>query len=419
MIKTLKILATVFFVLATFSCATTNVHEKSFMENPEENEKNQDTEDAKEQKSNEEKIPPKSVEKISEISMVFAGDIMAHSTNYKTGNFGAIWKYVADFVSSTDLSFGNIEAPVDNTKDWANYPAFNMKQSYVEAAIDAGFNVFSLSNNHTNDQGQKSIAETKKYFDNRENIWSSGVKDSSNDGLNYTLIEKTAEDGSQWKVLFVAVTEVLNSYVASGYVNFYPPSKSKRDSLKESLKQIAQENQHDLFVFSIHCSEPEYILAVTEDHKNFYRELIKECGVDIVWSNHPHVTKEWEKLTDDEKREDNRDAFIMYANGNTISGQRYAPKFTNPESGDENVGDGVMIKVVAKKKELDGQFQNMSFEIEPKFITTYITPGKQYVIRFLDDDFIRSLDMAGVNNWRDYMKSRKRVMERILEKSVY
>ena len=38
----------------------------------------------------------------------------------------------------------NIEAPIDTTRSASSYPNFNMTQKYVQAAVDAGFDVFSL-----------------------------------------------------------------------------------------------------------------------------------------------------------------------------------------------------------------------------------------------------------------------------------
>ncbi len=362
----------------------------------------------------------------SQITMLFAGDIMAHSTNYKPGNFDNIWKYVTPLVKSADLSFANIEAPVANDLEWSNYPRFNMHTSYVEAAIDAGFNVFSLSNNHTNDQKLHGIKATKKYFDGREGIWSSGLRDTPNSGLDYKIIETTGEDGSNWRILFTAISEVTNWPDDLAYVNYYPAIGKKRAELKEALKKASSENPHDLFVLSIHTDEPEYVTKVTSSHKKFFRELISECGVDIIWGNHPHVTKEWEILRAgcvetglEDYAERKKDSLIMYANGNTISGQRYKPSFTNPDNVDDNTGDGVMIKVTVKKSGARNAQKDLEISTEPFFITTYITPSKQFVVRLLDDDFISSLEHAEVTNWSGYLKARKEINEAILEKSKF
>ena len=86
------------------------------------------------------------------ISLLFAGDIMAHSVNYVISDYPKIWRDVKYMIEPCDLAFANIEAPIDDTQKPQSYPNFNMPQAYIEAAVDAGFDVFSLCNNHTNDQ---------------------------------------------------------------------------------------------------------------------------------------------------------------------------------------------------------------------------------------------------------------------------
>ena len=96
------------------------------------------------------------------ITLLFAGDIMAHSVNYYITTYEKIWRDVRDVISEQDLAFANIEAPIDTTRSASSYPNFNMTQKYVQAAVDAGFDVFSLCNNHTNDQYKSGILETIK-----------------------------------------------------------------------------------------------------------------------------------------------------------------------------------------------------------------------------------------------------------------
>ena len=96
------------------------------------------------------------------INLLFAGDIMAHSVNYYITSYEKIWRDVKHLISEPDLAFANIEAPIDTTRSASSYPSFNMTQKYVQAAVDAGFDVFSLCNNHTNDQYKNGILETIK-----------------------------------------------------------------------------------------------------------------------------------------------------------------------------------------------------------------------------------------------------------------
>ena len=143
-----------------------------------------------------------------EIELLFAGDIMAHSNNYHISSFDKIWRDVKHLIDGNDFAFANIEAPVDTTKPVSNYPNFNMPQNYVQAAVDAGFNVFSLCNNHSNDQYLEGIKETLKTVDRiceqaskKENpraLCFSGLKNSEESECSYNLIGKNG-----WKILFL------------------------------------------------------------------------------------------------------------------------------------------------------------------------------------------------------------------------
>ena len=348
----------------------------------------------------------------SELSLLFAGDIMAHAPNYKITDFDRIWRDITPLVSQADLAFANVEAPVADSLPWSTYPQFNMHTEYVEAAIKAGFNVFSLTNNHTNDQYLDGIKATKKYFDSRKGIWACGLKEKSGGPLTYKIIEKNG-----FKVLFVAITEILNRNDFASYIDFYPSTEKKREQLIEDLKSLQESSKADLFVLSVHTDEPEYVIAVTENHKKFFRRIIEECKADIIWANHPHVVKIFEEKAASTHYTQNlgqkdRKAFIMYANGNTISAQRTNPQFTAPDTPRDYTGEGLLLKLKATKMS-DGSV--ILGDYEPHLITTYITPSWQFVIKLLDDDFIATLDRAELVTWAKYLTERKQLMEKVLE----
>lgn len=328
---------------------------------------------------------------------------MAHTPNFKFKEFDRIWADVKDLVSSADLAFANIEAPVAENIEWSSYPSFNMHQDYIKAAVDAGFDVFSLANNHSNDQLKEGIVATKQYFDSlkSKNVYGCGLKSKSKGPLTFHLIEKNG-----YKILFAAITQLLNRPDYNTWIDYYPSTAAKIKQLKDDLNAIKQQNNHDLFVLSVHCDDPEYVTAVTDERKKFYKELVEECGINIVWANHPHVIQEWELLETDRT---NGQALIMYANGNTISAQRTNPQFSKPETNRDFTGDGVFVKVTLSRNEQNKIKIN---GLEPTFITTYKAPAGQYVIRILDDDLIHSLERSELTQWAKYLKARKNISEK-------
>ncbi len=384
------LLISLFASILFFSCGTTRVEPAQVIDEPEISESDL--------------IQAEEIDD-GTISLLFAGDIMAHSVNYVISDYPKIWRDVKYIIEPVDLAFANIEAPVDDTKKPQNYPNFNMPQSYVEAAIDAGFDVFSLCNNHTNDQGLSGIQETQKTSkrlvqrskERGEEIYFSGLKDGKKADFTYNLIEKKG-----WKILFLPVTEILNQPSYSDYINFIENSESARNAFVAKVKELRQKYPCDLFVISIHANETEYTRTVLDWRDEFYMQLL-QAGADIVWANHAHIIKDRKYIF---YHETNSQKVIMYANGNTISGQRTKPELTssNPTGERDNTGDGLMVKLTFKKQE-NGNPPTL-INSENFFITTYINTANEYVIKPLNQAFIDYLWEVPRSDWARYIKRR-------------
>ena len=341
-----------------------------------------------------------------EIRLLFAGDIMAHTNNYHISSFDKIWRDVKYLIDGNDLVFANIEAPIDTTKPVSNYPNFNMPQNYVQAAVDAGFNVFSLCNNHSNDQYLDGIKETLKTVDRiceqaaknaiPRSLYFSGLKNSKESEFSYNIIEK-----SGWKILFLPMTELLNRPDFSEYINYIKTDDASRNEFIDYVKKLREKNPCTIFILSFHTAEPEYTRNITSRQEKFYKELIKN-GVDIIWANHAHIIKNRKIIVDTET---NCDKLIMYANGNTISGQRRNPDLTskNPNGERDNTGDGLFYKVTLKK---DNKGSVKIKKCEPIFITTYINTANEFVLKPLNQDFVNYLYSVPRTNWAKYIERR-------------
>lgn len=348
--------------------------------------------------------------------VTFAGDLMAHTPNWAKGDFPRIYKDIEGFVQKSPLSFANLETPVAASKPYSTYPAFNVHGEYAQAAIDAGFNVFSLANNHTNDQGLTGIQETKQYFDKvREQtksssrpVYAAGLKESKDGNWTYQEIQS-----GSWKILFVAITEILNSPSYSSYIDFLLPTEAKRAQFVKDMKTLREEHPCDLFVISVHCSEPEYVFKISKSEKDFYYNLLEESEADVIWCNHPHVSKIWEVVTD---KENVPRKMIFYSMGNTISAQRTSPKFNAPETNRDYTGDGYITQVQFERGK-DGKISIK--KVDPVIVTTYIAPDGFYEIRMLTDSLIQNLKDSGFKKWGEYLAERKKLMEKIQGTTVW
>lgn len=335
------------------------------------------------------------------ITLLFGGDVMAHTENYNISSYSKIWASVTDIIKDADFAFANIESPIDTTLPASTYPNFNMTRNYVQAVIDAGFNVFSLCNNHTTDQGISGITNTGITMSqlaeaNNNNIYYSGLKDSADAPFTYNVLEKNG-----WRIIFLPISEIINKSKGISYMNFQAPTKTNREKLYSYIKEIKEKEKCDLFILSIHTNEPEYIREVTDAQEEYYMTLL-DNGVDIIWANHTHLIKNRKVVVDTKT---NSDKLIMYANGNTISGQRREPKLTStwPNGERDNTGDGLLFKVTLVKNEDSIQIQ----KAEPIIITTYINTANEFIIKLLDDDFIDYLYSVNRPTWARYITRRK------------
>lgn len=351
-----------------------------------------------------------------ELTLLFGGDIMAHEPNFKMKDYSKIWTGIKDLTSSCDLTFGNIEAPVAESIPLSSYPSFNMHENYVQAAIDAGFNVFSLANNHTNDKYKDGILQTMAFAEKTETasknsdrkIYFSGLKNGKDAPFSYHLIENKG-----WKILFVAITQLLNRPDDSQYINYVPSKKENKEAFLNWCKKIKQENPCDFFIVSLHTNEEEYIREVTKKQRNWYNEIMNS-GVDIIWANHAHLIKHQEVIhTDRNSRYASK--LLMCANGNVISGQRTSPNLDLKFTERDDTGDGLLYKVVLRKTpDSENAF---IFKTERYFYTTYKNTASEYILKKLDDDFIDYLK-ENRTSWVEYIKKRKSVCEGIEEKII-
>ena len=352
------------------------------------------------------------------LSITFAGDIMAHSVNHNVSKYDKIWDGVRTYIESADLAFGNIESPVDQTKPVSSYPNFNLPRRYVEAAIDAGFDIFSLANNHSFDQFEKGIQQTiktaeeitAKYAENGQKVYFSGLKKNKGDSYSYNIVEKNG-----WRILFLPVTGILNYPHDHAFINYVKTGEKTHKEFVEFCKKLRAENPCDLFIISMHADEPEYKRAVLKSQRDFYLQLLEVA--DVVWANHAHIIKDREFVFESES---GRHKLIMYANGNTISAQRTQPTFDlgTPMSERDHTGDGLLYSVQFIKTKsgktrynTEGKPENpvQIKKAEPVFITTYINTAWEFVLKPLNQDFVNYLKEVKRKDWASYIERRIKV----------
>ena len=105
----------------------------------------------------------------------------------------------------------------------------------------------------------------------------------------------------------------------------------------------------------------------------------------------------------------------MYANGNTISGQRWEPQLENPFNEREYTGDGLLFFVKLEKDDSGIKIN----ETKPYYITTYINTAWEFVTKKLDQDFIDYLNEVDRKKWATYIQKRKEICESTKENIIW
>ncbi len=337
------------------------------------------------------------------LRLVFAGDLMAHDINYRTENYREIYQGVKRYIAWGDYAFVNLEFPIIEDQAYSSYPRFNVKREYVEAAIGAGFNRFSLANNHSCDYGEAGIRATRRsqeILEARYPVLFSGLRERK--GGELKPVEWYWRNS---RIGFLAITEFLNDYRGSSWVNrcFYH-NESKKEEL---LRQVAVfASKYDLFILSFHGGV-EYARQPLPAKRAFFSDLLG-LGVDVIWAHHPHVLQPW-AVTD-------RGAIIFSA-GNFVSGQTVGlSPSVEPGTIQTHKGDSALFCMELKRA--PGGREDSHRAIPWKIVWSGAVPISHYyhpdkgMLVGKTGDLARETD----GGWSDYYRERgKRIRRQLLQ----
>lgn len=333
------------------------------------------------------------------VTLTFGGDIMAHDVNYRMADYNHIYDDVRSWLYDDDLSFANLEFPIDDTRPYSTYPLFNVNTPYVLAAIRGGFEAFSLANNHSNDQGRtgmvNTLAATQKLARVHGALFN-GLKrgDQSDWEVSITTVNGV-------RVGLLSVTNLLNSSTASEMIHFSgwletfrrlidPP---KTDQLLRRVQEAAR--QVDILVLSLHDGL-EYQKSPMQEQLDLYPRLC-QAGARVVWVHHPHVLNPYQRVGQ---------RLILYSMGNFISGQRHMLRPNDFNEYRAERGDGALVRVQFVRHD-DGLWRMLEPRVQ--FITHYNEEGRGWGVRRLPQLLT---ELAPDNPWLAYYRHRYQEMQR-------
>lgn len=225
----------------------------------------------------------------STITLVAVGDIMMGSnypsTSYLPASDKLLLEPLWEYLREADLTFGNLEGTVLNSggtvkkcSDPSKCYAFRQPEYFVDQLKDAGFDMFSIANNHMGDFGDEGRSNTQKVLRDK--------------GLRYAGLT-----ACPWDTITVKGVKI-------GMTAFAPNTGCLKIKDYTKLKEVVTElnNICDVVIVSFHGgaegSSKTHVTKTTEifygeDRGNvheFARTAI-DAGADVVLGHGPHVTR--------------------------------------------------------------------------------------------------------------------------------
>ena len=251
----------------------------------------------------------------SYVRILFAGDAMQHSTQYKWAwvehnkayNYEPNFRYISPYLIDADINVVNFETTLSG-KPYGGYPRFRTPDAYFYALVDAGFQVFSLANNHICDGDDKGMHRTLRVMENYTNM--GAYRSLADREKKYPLILHIDD----MKIALFTATYGTNGLlpVAPNVVNYI-----ETEQLELDLAKSMKDTTIDLRIMYIHWGT-EYQLK----HNAYQQGLgqwLADLGIDVIIGGHPHVVQDYDVLI----AADGRHVPVMYSLGNLISNQRW------------------------------------------------------------------------------------------------
>lgn len=258
------------------------------------------------------------------VSLISVGDIMGHTAQLLAAktelgyDFTEQFKYIEPVLSSRDFAIGNLETVFagESAKYSGKNMIFNSPDALGEAIKKAGFDILTTANNHSLDRGYKGLKRTLEVLD-ALGIMHAGTGRTKEEAEKILTFEKEG------------ITFALLSYSYSTNGWPMPADHPYALNMLEEAKIIsdikaAKELGVDFILVGTHWGL-EYHL-----NENIHQERLAEnlfyAGADIILGTHPHVIQPFEHRTMVDESGDEKDKFIIYSQGNFVSGQTTYPR---------------------------------------------------------------------------------------------
>lgn len=246
------------------------------------------------------------------------GDNLIHNSIYesakeKAGGEGYDFTYayenIRHYFADFDVNWINQETLVNNELPASTYPCFSTPGELGQAAYDAGWRVFALSNNHTYDKGSAGIDATRRYWESMpEDVITYGLYTENEDESGIALQRVNGRT-----IAYVAFTEHTNGIPTPSDASAWVIYTSQMQEMEYKVRKARE--MGDIVVVSVHWGV-ENSHTVIQQQRDLAQSFA-DWGADVVIGTHPHVIQEMEYVAS----ADGRQVLVAYSLGNFLSAQ--------------------------------------------------------------------------------------------------
>lgn len=239
-------------------------------------------------------------------TVVAAGDTVHPVNEGHLDEFAALGREMyaptRELISSGDLSFVNVEGPLMDDRRFmeqgkivfSNYPGD------LDNLLWAGFNCFSLANNHALDCGREGVNKTLDLFEKKKKEQRAGE-------IIFAGLGRTPGDAGNFSTALINNVKVAFFAYTARYNR--PGALCNNFTLDKATADIKAADGSQLKIVSVHHGE-EFRHVPAADIVRDYRALV-DAGADMVLGHHPHVAQGIEKYNN---------GLIFYSLGNYAMG---------------------------------------------------------------------------------------------------
>lgn len=236
------------------------------------------------------------------VTLTAAGDLMPYAW-IQPQFCQHLWDDIGDDFFSSDITFANLETPIDVSKppslvpevmlsdmhfngDESMFSIFNADSFKTKTCKRIGFDILGTANNHSLDMDEAGVYETINFLKNK-NIQHVGTASSREERNKTTIIEQNG-----LRLAFVSYTFSMNQKVnptgKEWLVNHLEVNKPDVDllSLKQDIVKAKQEGA-DFVILSLHYGNAYQAYPCAHIIDNTKR-IFEECGPDVILGGHPH-----------------------------------------------------------------------------------------------------------------------------------